>query len=58
MKDGMAFGDGCAVQMQCGHPNKKPGEKCELCGETVKGEKVGTISIEASIHDDSTEEIT
>jgi hypothetical protein len=37
MNDKMEQGDGVAVQLACGHPNKNAGEHCELCGQTVAG---------------------
>jgi hypothetical protein len=37
--DGMKMGDGFQMKLDCGHPHKKPGEKCELCGKVVPGEK-------------------
>lgn len=35
MNDGMKMGDGLAIRLACGHPNKKAGELCENCGEVV-----------------------
>jgi hypothetical protein len=37
MNDAMSQGDQLAVKLDCGHPNKKAGELCELCGRTVPG---------------------
>lgn len=57
MRDVMKMGDGLAIGLTCGHPHKKPGEKCELCGKVVpdpenalkdlnaKGEKVGNVTV-------------
>jgi hypothetical protein len=44
MNDKMIFGDGVAVKLDCGHPYKKAGELCELCGQTVPGVAAGEIS--------------
>jgi hypothetical protein len=33
--DRFHLGDGLAVKLECGHPNKKAGELCDLCGAVV-----------------------
>lgn len=35
MNDRMTQRENVAVQLACGHPHKKAGEQCELCGQTV-----------------------
>lgn len=37
MIDKMRQADNVAVQLECGHPNKKAGEMCTLCGQVVPG---------------------
>ncbi len=36
-QDQMKLGDQFAIRLECGHPNKNAGERCELCGKTVPG---------------------
>jgi len=37
MREKMEQADGFSHALACGHPGKKNGEQCELCGEKVAG---------------------
>ena len=44
--DRMRMGDGLQMGLECGHPGKKPGEICELCGQQLEGQQSQERTIE------------
>lgn len=44
--DALRMGDGLVVGLQCGHPNKQPGETCDVCGRVAPAPQVDDFAAE------------